>query len=47
MRPITDKGLTKRLYAAVPDDDAAKPYVAHLLKLARELPTRMQRRETT
>ncbi|MDO5757751.1 MAG: LysR family transcriptional regulator [Rhodobacterales bacterium] len=46
VRPITDKGLTKRLYAAVRDDDAAKPYMAHLLKLAREIPMRMQRRET-
>ena len=45
VRPLTAQGLTKRLYAAVRDDDAAKPYMAHLLKLAREIPMRLQRRE--
>lgn len=43
VRPITEGGLTKRLYAAIRDDDAAKPFMAHLLKLAREIPVRMQR----
>lgn len=43
-RPITEGGLTRRLYAAVRDDDAQKPYMAHLLRLAREIPVRMQRR---
>ncbi len=45
VRPITEGGLTKRLYAAIRDDDAAKPFMAHLLKLAREIPVRLQRRE--
>ena len=45
VRPITESGLTKRLYAAVRDDDAAKPFMAHLLKLAREIPVRLQRRQ--
>lgn len=44
-RPITDKGLTKRLYAAIRDDDANKPFVAHLVRLAREIPVRLQRGE--
>jgi LysR family transcriptional regulator for metE and metH len=42
-RPITDSGLTKRLYAAIREDDADKPYVAHLIRLAREIPVRLQR----
>ncbi|MGQ3486936.1 LysR family transcriptional regulator [Roseovarius pacificus] len=44
-RPITEKGLTKRLYAAIREDDADKPYVAHLVRLAREIPVRLQRGE--
>jgi len=42
-RPITDSGLTKRLYAAIREDDADKPYMAHLIRLAREIPVRLQR----
>ncbi|KGM88293.1 Transcriptional regulator [Roseovarius mucosus DSM 17069] len=42
-RPLTATGKTKRLYAAIRDDDADKPYMAHLLKLAREIPVRLQR----
>ncbi|WP_306154858.1 LysR family transcriptional regulator [Roseovarius sp. MMSF_3281] len=42
-RPITETGLTKRLYAAIREDDADKPYVAHLIRLAREIPVRLQR----
>ncbi len=44
-RPITKTGLTKRLYAAIREDDADKPYVAHLVRLAREIPVRLQRGE--
>ncbi|WP_288942486.1 LysR family transcriptional regulator [uncultured Roseovarius sp.] len=44
-RPITETGLTKRLYAAIREDDADKPYVAHLVRLAREIPVRLQRGE--
>jgi LysR family transcriptional regulator for metE and metH len=47
VRPITGSGLTKRLYAAIRDDDAGKPFMAHLLKLAREIPVRMQRSQET
>ena len=42
-RPLTATGKTKRLYAAIRDDDADKPYMAYLLKLAREIPVRLQR----
>ncbi len=42
-RPLTKAGVTKRLYAAIREDDADKPYMAHLLRLAREIPVRLQR----
>lgn len=42
-RPLGPTGKTKRLYAAIRDDDADKPYMAYLLKLAREIPVRLQR----
>lgn len=44
VRPLTEKGVTKRLYAAIRQDDADKPYMAHLIRLAREIPVRLQRR---
>ncbi|MBY5932003.1 LysR family transcriptional regulator [Tateyamaria omphalii] len=34
-RPLTAQGLTRRLYAAVRDDDLGKPYMDKLLDLAR------------
>ncbi|VAW04561.1 Transcriptional activator MetR [hydrothermal vent metagenome] len=43
-RPLTENGLTKRLYAAIREADADKPYMAHLIRLAREIPVRLQRR---
>ena len=42
-RPLTEKGVTRRLYAATRSDDVDKPFVAHLLKLARKIPVQMQR----
>lgn len=42
-RPITDKGLTRRLYAATRTDDTAKPFMAHLLRLAKTIPVKIQR----
>ena len=42
-RKVTEKGLTKRLYAAIREEDADKPYMAHLIRLAREIPVRLQR----
>jgi len=42
-RKVTREGLTKRLYAAIREDDADKPYMAQLIKLARDIPVRLQR----
>ena len=42
-RSLTETGLTKRLYAAVRSDDAAQPYMAHLIRLARTEPVKLQR----
>ncbi len=42
-RPVTEKGLTKRMYAATREDDATRPFVAHFLKLARSEPVKLQR----
>ncbi|MEE9387490.1 MAG: LysR family transcriptional regulator [Paracoccaceae bacterium] len=43
-RPITKGGLTRRLYAATRSDDTDKPFMAHLLRLARSIPVKLQRR---
>lgn len=42
-RPITETGLTRRLFAATRDVDTAKPFMAHLLRLARTEPVKLQR----
>ena len=42
-RPITQGGVTKRLYAAIRREDEDKPFMAHLLRLARDIPVKMQR----
>ena len=42
-RPLTKTGLTRRLYAAIRNEDAAKPYMAHFLRLGRTVPVKMQR----
>lgn len=42
-RRLTAQGVTKRLYAAIRDADADKPYMAQVLRLAREIPVRLQR----
>ena len=42
-RPLTEKGLTRRLYAATRSEDTIKPFMAHLLKLARTVPVKWQR----
>ena len=34
-RPLTERGLTRRLYAAVRDDDLGKPFMNELIELAR------------
>lgn len=42
-RPLTAKGVTRRMYAAVREDDASKPYMAHFVRLARTNPVKLQR----
>lgn len=43
IRPITEQGLTRRMYAATRSEDAAKPYMAHFIRLARTVPVKLQR----
>ena len=42
-RPLTETGVTKRLYAATRHDDTTKPFMAHFLKLGRKIPVQLQR----
>lgn len=42
-RPLTASGLTRRLYGAVRTGDAARPYMAHVLRLMRTEPPKLQR----
>ncbi len=42
-RPITKTGLTRRMYAATRDEDVGKPFIAHMIRLARSEPVKLQR----
>lgn len=42
-RPLTKAGITRRLYAATRAEDTQRPFVAHLIRLARQEAVRMQR----
>ncbi|MEM9756079.1 MAG: LysR substrate-binding domain-containing protein [Pseudomonadota bacterium] len=42
-RPLTAGGLTRRLYGATRSEDAAKPYMAQVLRLASTEPPKLQR----
>ncbi|KAA9008083.1 LysR family transcriptional regulator [Histidinibacterium aquaticum] len=42
-RPLTESGLTKRLYAAVRSDETSKPYMAHFMRLAKQEAVKLQR----
>ncbi len=42
-RPVTAKGLVKRMYAATREEDATQPYMAHFLRLGRSEPVKLQR----
>src|SRR6056297_678107 len=42
-RPLTETGVTKRLFAAIREEDENKPYMAHLIRLARDIPIKLQR----
>ena len=43
VRRITEQGLSKRMYAAIRDEDAQRPYIAHMVRLARTEPVKLQR----
>ena len=43
IRPITRTGLSKRMYAALRAGEVARPYIAHMVRLARTEPVKMQR----
>ena len=42
-RPLTETGLTRRLYAAVRSDEADLPYMSHLVRNARQEAVKFQR----
>lgn len=42
-KPVTQGGLTKRLFAATRSEDATKPFMAQFLRLARTEPVKLQR----
>ncbi|MBM7068675.1 LysR family transcriptional regulator [Actibacterium sp. 188UL27-1] len=42
-RSLTADGITRRLYAATRQEDVEKPYMAHVLGLARTEPVKLQR----
>lgn len=42
-RPLTEHGITRRLYAAIREDEADAPYMAHFLRLARTEPLKLMR----
>ncbi len=44
MRPLTETGITRRLFAATRTDDATLSYMAHLIRLGRSEPPKLQRR---
>jgi LysR family transcriptional regulator, regulator for metE and metH len=43
VKRITEAGLSKRMYAAVREEDATRPYIAHMIRLARTEPVKLQR----
>lgn len=43
VKPLTKNGITRRLYAAIRDEDAGKPFMAHFTRLARTEPVKLQR----
>src|SRR6056297_2993044 len=44
-RPLTEHGVTKRLYAATRSEETTKPFMTDMLRLGREIPVRLQRGE--
>lgn len=43
VRRLTEKGLTRRMFAASRKEDATKPYMAHFVRLARTEAVKLQR----
>ena len=43
LRPLAPGNVTRRLYACLREEDAARPYMAHFLKLGRSEPVKLQR----
>ncbi len=43
VKPITEGGISKRMYAGIREEDAAKPYIAHMVRLARTEPVKLQK----
>ena len=43
-RPLTEDGVTRRLFAATRAEDTAKPFIAQMLRLCRTEPPKLQRR---
>ena len=41
-RPLTAKGITRRLYAAIRSEDRDKPYMQELIRLAKVEARRLQ-----
>ncbi|MEO1639300.1 MAG: LysR family transcriptional regulator [Pseudomonadota bacterium] len=46
-KPLTKGGITRRLYAATRQDDTTRPYMAHLIRLARQEAVKLQRGATS
>ena len=42
-RPLTKSGITRRLYAATRSEETAKPFMANLIRLARQEAVKLQR----
>ena len=42
-RPLTKDGITRRLFAAPRTDDTSLPFMAHLIRLARQEAVKLQR----
>lgn len=42
-RPLTKDGITRRLYAATRAEDTSRPFMAHLIRLARQEAVKLQR----
>lgn len=44
VKPLTETGLTRRLYGATRAEDTSKPFMSNVLKLCRTEPLKLQRR---